>query len=283
MLLSSYERLRRYIGDESDIGGLSDSAINKRLLLTWLGSISDRVEQFLHRSIETTARTKYFDVGYAQDEFWVLGVPISTITTIKADTTGLFVGDESTLTADSDYHIGTQGSSVVLLYNPFHTTASVNRGLQVVYTGGLAVSAVRSVFVVASVTSWVVGQFCIGATSNSVGIVRAIGAASLTIEVLYGVFEVAETIGAYVTEDQQAAAVVTTTITSKEQTALCESFPGIVGAVEGEIRYMWKHKLDFEDNSSQRDGKTIRRRSKARASLQAETKLLLEPYINATL
>jgi len=283
MQLTSYERLRRYIGDESAIGGLTDSAINKRLLLTWIYSISDRVEQYLKRSIELTSRTKYFDIGYAQKEFWVMGVPISTITSVKADSTGLFGGDETTLDTDDDYHIGTEESSVVLLSNSYSSTNTVNRGLQIVYTGGLAESATRSIFVVASVTGWVVNHFCIGSTSNSVGIVRAVGAASLTVEVLYGVFEAAETITAHTSEDGSDVAVATTTITSKSQTALCESYPAIVGAVEGEIRYMWKHKEDFENNASQKDGTTLRRAADARPSLQLETKLLLEPYINATL
>jgi len=284
MILSSYERLRRYIGDDSDIGGYSDSAINKRLLLTWLGSVSDRVEQHIKRSLESVSRTVYFDIGYAQKEFWVLGVPVASITSIKTDADGMFTGDESTLD-NSEYHIGTEGNSVVLLSNAFRTSSIVNRGVQVAYTGGLAVNAVRSIFVVPSTTDWVVGQFCIGSSSDAVGIVKTVtGTTGLTIEVLYGIFEVAETIGAYTNEDDETAVAGTsTTITSKSQTALCESYPAIVGAVEGEIRYMWKHKLDFEDNSSQRDGETIRRPSDSRAKLQLETRLLLEPYINATL
>ncbi len=283
MLLTSYERLRRYLGDNSNIGGLTDSSMNKSLLLTWAYSISDRVEKYLHRSIETTSRTKYFDVGYNVHEFWVQGIPVSSITSVKLDASGLFSGDESTLSTSDEYYIGTESNSVVLVSNPFRTSQVINRGVQIVYTGGLATNGTYSVFAVASVTSWAVGNFCIGVTSNTVGIVRAVGAASLTVEVLYGVFEVGETIEQYATENRVAAATASTTLSSKTSTALCESHPAITGAVEVEIRYMWKHKHDFEDDSTQRDGTTGRRPSAAKPNLQPETRMLLEPYIKPVL
>ena len=45
-------------------------------------------------------------------------------------------------------------------------------------------------------------------------------------------------------------------------------------------RYMYQHKDDFENNGTTREGETIRRGSDAVPSLQAEVRMMLDPYRN---
>ncbi len=276
MLLTSYQRLLRYLAAESK-NILTDSANNRRDILILLEAVSARISWYLNRIVESVASTEYFDVGYATKEFWISNAPITTLTSVKEDSTGRFSGDEATLDA-TDYHIGTEEASVILVSS---RSWEAKRGIQIVYTGGLASHAVRSTFVVASVTSWTVDQYCIGGTSGAVGIVRTVtaGTSSLVIEVLYGIFQAAETITAHTNEDGSDAAAATTTITSKSATALCESiYNPIVTACEVEMRYFIKHKFDFENDSTERDGFSIRRTASQKPSLQPETRLLLDPF-----
>jgi len=273
MLLSSLQRMLRYLAGESG-KILTDNEANRRDILILLEAISNKIRWYLNRNVESADYTEYFDIGYATKEFWIGSAPVSSITSVKEDPTGRFDGDESTLDSD-DYYIGTQENSVVLVTS---RAWEANRGLQIIYTGGLAAHAVRSTFVVASTTDWTVGQYCIGA-SSAVGIVRAVTATSLTIEVLYGIFQVAETITEHANEAGSDAAGATTTITSKSATALCESiYNPIVTACESEMRYWRKHKFDFENDSTERDGFSIRRSANSKASLQPETRALLDPH-----
>lgn len=276
MILTSYQRILRYLAGESK-GILADSANNRRDILILLEAVSARISWYLNRIVESVDSTEYFDVGYAQREFWIGNAPITTLTSVKEDSTGRFSGDEATLDA-TDYHIGTEEASVILVSS---RSWEAKRGIQIVYTGGLAAHAVRSTYVVASVASWVVGQYCIGGTSGAVGIVAAVtaGTTELDIDVLYGIFQAAETITAHANEDGSDAVAATTTITSKTATALCETiYNPIVTACEGEMRYFIKHKFDFENDSTERDGFSIRRAASQKPSLQPETRLLLDPF-----
>lgn len=268
--------MRRYLAGESE-AILTDENANRRDILILLEAISSRIQWYLNRIVESVDSTEYFDVGYAQREFWVGNAPVTSITTVKEDSTGRFDGGESTLDSD-EYFIGAESANVVLVVS---RAWEARRGLEIAYTGGLAASAVTSTFRVASATSWVAGQFCIGGTSGAVGIVTAVAAspAELDVEVLYGIFQASETITAHANEDGSDAAVATTTISSKTATALCEStFNSIVTACEVEMRYWHKHKTDFENDSTVRDGFTVRRTAGAKASLQPETRLLLDPH-----
>jgi hypothetical protein len=276
MILTSYQRLLRYLAGE---GGaiLTDKAEHRRDIDILLEAVSGAITAYLHRRIESQTRTQYFDVGYAQKEFWIDTPLISSITSVKEDSTGRFDGDEATLDA-TDYHIGTESNSVILVSS---RSWEAKRGLEITYVGGLAAHAVRSTFIVGSIGGWTVGQYCIGTTSTAVGIIRTVNVVpvSLVIEVLYGIFEVGEIITEHGLEDGSDAAGGTTTISSKSATALCEYSPfnSIVTACEVEMRYWLKHKFDFENDSTERDGFSIRRAANQMNSLQPETRLLLDP------
>lgn len=277
MLLTSYQRMLRYIhGRTMEPLSTDDDQLSRRDLLPWINSVSENIEQYLGIETEIVSRTEYFDVGWGQREYWVKGTPINSIASVKEDPTGLFDGSESTLTAGSDYHIGTEEISVVTL---LPRGWEGDRGIQIAYTGGLASHGTQSEFVTASSSGWTVDDYCIGNSSAATGIVSSISGNNLTVDVLYGVFVVDEIIAEY-SDEGTTATGVTTTINSKASIALCESsFSSITSACENEIRYLWEHRMDFENDGSQRDGVTIRRSAGQKASMQPETRMMLDPYV----
>jgi len=271
MQLTSYNRMLRYLAGRGD-KNMTSSVYNRRDILYWIPAISDRIKNYLNRTVEIESRTEYFDSASTICELWVENSPVSSITSVKEDTTGQFSGNETTLSS-TEYYIGVEESSVVLLYP---RTYNAKKSLQVVYSGGLAYNATMSVFAVADESGWEVNKFCVGSTSGAKGIISAVDTKELTIDVLFGSFIVGETITEY-DEETETTAGASTTISSKTRTALCEAYPQIVEACENEVRYMIQHKQDFENDSSERDGTTIRRPADTKAMLQLETRLLLDP------
>ena len=132
-----------------------------------------------------------------------------------------------------------------------------------------------------------VGYYVRGSTSGALGIVRAWDTPALTVEVINGVFVAAETLTAYATAYDTGTAPtagVTAVLASKTTTALCEAYPAITAAAEIEVRYLWRHALDFETTGTNADQTTLRRGASTRQyPLQPETMDLLNPYVVATL
>jgi hypothetical protein len=272
MLLTSVDRMRYYIGAGTP---LTDNVENRRRLLTWITSISGRVEKYLNRVIESgTQPAEYFDVGYQRKEFFVKAPPISTITSVKVDSDGLFDGDETTLETN-EYHIGVDSRSIVLLYPEREGL----RGMQAVYVGGLAAHGTRSTFAATITGTWTVNKFALGATSGAFGTIKTVGASSLVIDNLYGVFVSGETLTMYDDESTASTPAATAVITSITAQSLAEAYPDIVSACEIQVRYMWKHKDDFENVGTQKDSTNRRSTVDHRTSvLQPETMSLLNPY-----
>jgi len=280
--LTSFERMRRYFAAMGQDPYASNPQAERELTL-WIGPVSDKIEQYCNRTFLSASRTEYFDVTYNRDEYWVDSPPVTTLTSVYQDTSGLWDGGESEIT---DCHAGAQGLSVVL---PWRFTWTARNALRIIYTGGLATSGVRSVFVTASASgAFVPGQYVRGGTSMAIGVVRVWSTPNLTVEVANGVFEVGETLTQYATQyDVETAPVagVTATLSSKSTTALCEAHPAIAAAAEAEIRFMAKHRLDFETTGTNADQTTLRRGSadKRGYPLQPETMDLLSQYVVATL
>jgi hypothetical protein len=276
MNLTSYERVRRFLAGEGS-AALTDNVNNRRDILFWIASISGKIERYLNRSFLIQSRTEYFDVTNGLIQYWLEAPPVISITSVNVDSTGLFTGGESELD-DSEYYIGSQTDSIVLV-SP--ESWAGKRGLKVVYTGGLCYSAVNSIYAVTpNTTAWTVGNFCIGGTSQAVGIIRAASLTSMTIEVLYGLFEVGETLTEYTGEDKSGATAKTATLDSKTQTSLAESYPDICLGCDMEIRYLAKHRHDYENAGTNKDGTTLRRGASVdrRLPLQPEVIDVIDPY-----
>ena len=277
MLLTSFERIRRYLADEGG-DNLSSSVQTKRDLSVWMPSVSNKIENYLNRELLIKARTEYFDINYADLQFWINAPPVTTLTTVKIDSSGQFDGGESTLVSGSDYYLSNKNDAIVLS-NPESYTGF--RNVQIIYTGGLAYHGTRSTFVIVTAGgSWTAGKYMVGSSSLAVGLIITASNTAPVVEILYGVFEVAETLTEYTSEDQSDATGITATLTSKTITALCESYPAIVEACEMEIRYLRKYKDSYENTGITKDGTTVRRdsREKKRLRLQPEVIDMIDPF-----
>lgn len=270
--LTSYERMRRYI---SDVPGtaLTDSISAKREIVNWIASVSHQVEQYLDRYLQVASYTEYFDVGNGVREFFTKGTPITTLTSVKEDSTGLWDGSESTI---DDCFVGPNNNSIIL---PLSLPYAEKKSLQVIYTGGLASHGVRSTFSVANITNFSVGKYAVS-DNDALGIIKTIGALSITIEVIYGIFSAGDTINQYDDEGTTLSSpAATTLISSVTSQSLCESYPALTRAAEIQVRHYWKHKSDFELSSTNKDGTNIKRQGD---SLQLpfiqEVMSLLSPF-----
>lgn len=274
MLLSSYERARRYVCVE-------DNASNRRVLNSMLYSVSANIEAYLDRQFELISRTEYFNVEEGQREFYVKAPEITTITSVEVDPTGEFTGSETAISAS---YIGRTGSSVVLQF----AQIPAKRGLKIVYTGGSSTTASRSTYTLSNVFgSFNVGDFLEGDTSGAFGIIKSYNISSkvMTVEVIYGAFIEGETVKTRDTEDSGFSSGISATLLSIDTKSFVEVYPEIAQAVDVQIRYNFKTKDDFENTSVEKD--SVKRRvltdfSGAKGSaymdLQPETRSLIQKF-----
>lgn len=273
MNLTSLKRLYRYIGGEDS---LTESTANDKILLGWIVSVSARIEKYLNRLVEKKERTQYFDTTYNRNVYYPDAIPIDSISTVKDDWSGLFNGSETELT---DFYPGSDYESIVLDYPVPHVT---KRGLQVVYTGGMAENPTRSTFAVTGKSGgWTAGNFAEGQTSLAMGEIISSTSDSITIDNYYGAFQESETVLEQETEGDVGGASGTAVISSITSQSLVEAYPDIARACELECRWMWKHRMDFE-NQSTLDGGVSRRFSKdvnIPYKLQPETMAMLARHV----
>jgi len=276
ILATSYERLRRYLSNTQDTP-LTDTQYLKRDLVNWVTSVTRAFEKYLNRSFSKESRTEYFDVHYSKQRFYPQGIPVSSISNIYYDEYGIYDGtSETELDGDNDFIIGSEGDTVFLNYplqfeNP--------KGLKIVYNGGLAVHGTQSTFALTTGNTFTAGRYVLGSTSMAMGIVVSQSVKSLILDNLRGVFEASETITEYTNEACSSGGSVTDVISSITYQSLAEAYPDITTAAEMQIRYMYKHKDDFELVGSTRDATNLRRNNeRPEQRFVAEVINMLSPY-----
>lgn len=255
ILLTSYERMRRYLAN-ADGTALTDTPARKQLITNLITAASKQIEKFLNRDIEITNKTEYFDVNSEKEiEYFAAAYPISELTDVYIDSTGLWNGsNESEL---DDCYIGTKNDSIVL---PVQPPIVGRKALRARYKGGLAHDGVKTLFNVSNVVgTWTSGEFIKGESSFAVGLIRNLSATALSVENLYGIFEDAETLNAYTSESMTATIGFSATVDEVAEVSLAESYPDIVRACEMQVRYMFKHKDDVELTGTNRDSTNSRR------------------------
>lgn len=277
-MLSSLSKLSRYTGLAFDSG--SEREPNRYKLLSWQASVSNLVESYCHRKFMIESRTDVFDVTSRQASYFPKGVPIVSVASIKADTLGRYDGTSDYTLSSSDYRLGADSMSVVLNFPVWPTYG----GLQIISTGGLAHHAVRSVFTATPSAALTNGWYSVNDMGTAVGIVRASTATTVTLENLYGVFDVGDNLAFATSESalfkSDSHLAPTATITAIEQQSLSESCPDLERAVEIEVRFMAQHQKDFE-NISSLDGQTHRRQNSVYQKeyvFQPETLAILGRY-----
>ena len=230
--------------------------------------------------MESKSRTEYFDIlGAWQIEFYPKANPVTAITSIAHDSTGLFTGSESTLT---NHYIGLNGDSIVL-DNP---TTIGRKVLELVYTGGVAVHGTQSTFTLTSPGVFVANQFVWGSTSGAWGIVKSFSTPTIVVENLYGVFEDGEVLNQAAKEGANAGDGVTGTISAITAQSLAEQFPEYTTAVEMQIRYLYRRKDNFELASTQKDGQRYKEKAPAfgtHEGLQPEVRSAIQHLVKVVL
>jgi hypothetical protein len=271
--LTSYERMRRYL---SAVAGspLIDNYGQKNLLVNWINTVSKQIEKHLRRELLITNYIEYFDTLSERDViFSVKAYPIIILTDVYRDSTGLW--DSSNEYEIDDCYIGKNSDSVI---TPLPPEILGIKSTRIRYIGGMAYYGVKSLFTCTITGSWTINNFVYGNTSEAVGIIKNITATTLTIEILYGIFIVNETLIEYSDEGLTTATTNIATLDTITQQSLVEQYPDIVRACEIQVRHYWKHKDDFELISTQRDATNQKSTYNQTQVLTDEAIHLLEPY-----
>lgn len=276
MNLTSVNRMIRYLASQGG-ANLTNNTYNRRDILQWLATVSKAIEKSLGRLLKKEYRTEYIDINDKnQQEFFVKAYPIRSISSVYIDSLGLFDGAESALVKD-EYIISSAKDSIFLLNKEGYVSP---KAIELSYTGGLCTSGVISTYTLSSISGTITEDlYCIGQDSYAVGIVDNISDTSLQVEVLYGVFEQGEVLNFNVNEDGSDTNNILATLQTKDEEAICEAYPEITTAAEIEVRYRWKHKFDFENSSTNKDG-TSQRAERTTHGLRPETLATLNPYKN---
>lgn len=256
MNLTSVRRFRLAIG----INNSEQDSILSRLV----SSSSARIEDWLRRSggIELKSRTEYLSPYADQISFSLAAYPITSITSVKIDSTGLYTGNETTLSA-TDYMISDDGKNLIVY--PSQSVWPNNNGgryvaqktIQVVYTGGIAADAVQSVWS-KSASTFTVGYYTIGTVSGCVGYTTATSNLSISSEVLAGSPIPGETITEYADYNYsltgggpQGPTGVTATLGTVTTPSLAEVAPDLVEGAEMHVMYLRRNRDRFEESSVQ--------------------------------
>lgn len=256
MLLTSLNRVKAGLGVSKN----SEDA----LLGALISSASSRIEYYLRRpdSLNLTSRVKYFSPALGQRSFVLPAYPVTSITSVYTDSTGLYTGDE-TLLASTEYIMSEDGRTLILTADPAYTYTMPGpypKSLKVTYTGGLASTPVISSWT-KSASSFTVAKFIQGGTSGAIGKITATASGTISYESYSGVFEAGETITEYTTfsADLQngglsSATGVTATLTAVTTQCLAEAYPEIPMACQMFIDYLRKNRHDSDASQIVGDG-----------------------------
>lgn len=279
-MLSSLNKLANYT--ELNIVSGDNKLKNIRNLLNWQASISNLIESFCNRKFIIQSRTERFDTLNGQSSYFPQGLPVLSVTSIKADSLGRYDSTSDYALNAQDFRIGIDNFSIVLNY-PLYPALG---GCQITYLGGIAYHAVKSTFnvsdIVGNPTS---GWYVLGSNSYAIGIVRDWSSPTIAIENIVGVFQVDDDLQFATTEkalfEQDGfMSGVTCTISEILTQSLSELAPDLERACEIETRYMAKHQFDFE-NVSTMDDQTTRRQGTVYQTpyvFQPETLAILGRY-----
>lgn len=276
LLLTTYERCRRYISDQ-DGTPLTSSAGLKREIINWIQVASRQIEEYLGRKLHREWRTEYLDAKYGVDLLHPTAIPIIRISALDEDNSGLWDGTSySSLTESDDYNKDKNDESLQLLVPSDYGRT---RAFRMHYEGGVAWEAAKAELTVVFPTSFGTLNYVIGSESEAMGIVRARDSASLSLEVLRGAFVTSEGLTEYSDEDETTATGVTDAVSAITREPLISTNPDIVRACEIMVRHYYKRKHDFDVTGTNKENVTFfDRGTRAAYALTKEARDLLAPY-----
>lgn len=243
MLLTSYERLRRFLC-------LDDTAENRRLLRRLISSVSVQVESYLNFSFKKEEYTEYFNADNEERIEYFTKTKVNSITNVYTDHTGLYTSPAEL----SDPFIGLNNNSICL-QSPINVG---KKALKCVYNGGIAENTSLNDMVISDITgTFLQDKFVTGETSGAVGIIHSIDDTDLVVDVLYGIFEVGESLTMQSTESTTNVSGVGAVIDSVNS-SLIEICPDVVEGVEYQCRYELDCARNFEQSTIKQDEVTRR-------------------------
>jgi hypothetical protein len=293
-LLTSLNRVKCAIGIIND----DQDAILGRII----PAVSKRIANHLKRDddldgyLELKSRVEYIDPTPDQKVFYPKAYPISSITSIYTDSTGLYTGSEA-LVASTNYLIGSDQRSIVAYFDPsaiYPYFPVYPRGVKLTYVAGLAASGVVSSWTKSTEasTAMTVGNYIKGSLSGFMGKITARAAGTISYECLAGVAQAGETITEYTTFSNaltgggvSTSTAITCTLTAVTAQSLAEAHTPLVEAAEMLINYFLKNRNDFNSLIVSRDGENRSSRSDMQKDYfgTPEVRDLLEPYKNKLL
>jgi hypothetical protein len=244
---SSIYRLRHFLELELNSSKAFEQA---RILTPLLYSISRNIESYLGKTFLLQERVEYFDTLATQKVYFPKYTPISAISNVYSDSLGLYDGGES---LETDTIVGIHNRSIILS----REVTAAKKGLKLVYTAGSALHGTRTVFTVSNVTGTTSAGKYIKTSSGALGILVSVVGTVFTVETLYGIFFVGDTLSSHTTENGSADVGVGATVATITSQSLVEQFPEIGIACDMQVRYMYKHKDNFEDSSVNRDSSSF--------------------------
>lgn len=271
MNLTSLARLKAYLGinHEKEDG----------VLLRLISTASSRIRKWLRREdgIELVSRTEYWSPYNGQTAFYTKAYPISSITSIYTDTSGLWSGSQS-LIASTEYFISEDGKRVIFPNGVYYQNQLEGskfgifpKSVRIIYTAGLAASPCNSTWTTSADSGGTMteGYYIQGETSRAVGKIIDRQAGTIEYECLYGVFEASETITEYQSIESSGGGFlemknetgVSATLTAATATSLAESYTDLVTACEMHVRYYRTNRDNFENINVLNDGVTRSSRS----------------------
>lgn len=265
MNLTSLARVKNALG----INSTNEDGTLSRLIL----SASNQIARWLKRynALQLTSRTEYFSPIAGQKVFYPEAYPITSITSVYTDATGAFSGSQ-TIVSSSDYFIGDDERSIVFKPGLIYSNSEIGdsrfaafpHSLRIIYTGGLAASAVNSSWTKSADAggTLAVGNYIQGETTKSVGVITARAAGTISYDCVFGAFEAGETITEYSTLTNSkggntaltAATGVTATLTAAASQSLAETYPDLVEACEMHVRYTRSNRDSFDNINVMQDG-----------------------------
>lgn len=237
---------------------LNTSTQHDTLLISLIATASGQIERYLNRHVLRTARTEQYRAEPMQRKIFLRGYPVasSPALTLKYSPLRDFtVADDD----DSLYYVNLE-DGVVEYDFPTNYTGYANPGaFQVVYTGGMAASLQSlSAAISGTVGSISATDTVTGDTSGASGTVTAITATTITITVLYGVFEAGETL--------TKSSGNTTVLGTFTASPLCIAYPEIIEAANLQTAWLFQRREQVGLSSVSSEGVTV--------SLERTAKLL---------
>lgn len=253
------------------------SAGLKREIINWIMIASRQIEEYLGRKLHREWRTEYFDAKYGKRTLRPEALPIVRITSLDEDNSGLWDGTSfSSLNEGDDYNQNRDSENIELL-TPIDYTRG--RAYKMVYEGGLAWEAAKIEMSVTTPESFATLNYVLGDSSEAMGIVKARDSASLSLEVMRGMFVSGENLTEYSDEAETTETGTTDTISAITRDPLVSTHPDIVRACEMLVLHYYKRKHDFDITGTNKENVTYYdRNSQMRLPLTKEVRELLAPY-----